>query len=484
MITPQEWEAHDVTALAGLVGSGEVAPRELVETAIARIEALNPAVNAVIRKAYDAALAELDARASGRDNRPPYLGIPYLIKDLHAPVKGLALTNGSRLFAHLPVPAFDSSLVARLRAAGFAILGRTNSPELGLSASTEPHAFGATRNPWNREHIAGGSSGGAGAAVASGMLPAAHATDSAGSIRIPASCNGLVGLKPTRGLNPYGPHRGDAAHGISHENAVTRSVRDTAAILDVTAGPDVGAPYFCPPPEGGFARAIARPPRRLRVAFWPKTFRDEPIDAECANAVADAAKLVESLGHDVEEARPEFDWNVLVGSMMKVLMTSLAPMLDMVERQLGRPIGADDLEPQSLAVLARARTESLDTYLTSLMRMQLEARRMAAFFETHDVLLSPTLTTPPPRLGCLPTDDDDVDGFLEKLFDLAPFAAPFNASGQPAMSLPLGWSSGGLPIGVQFVGRYGQDAELLQIAAQVEAARPWFARRPAPGVGA
>ncbi|BCH29064.1 hypothetical protein MesoLjLc_09940 [Mesorhizobium sp. L-8-10] len=242
-LTTAEYEACDATGLAALVRSGEISPRELAQTAIARIEALNPLVNAVILKAYDQALAELDTRT----DRPPFLGVPYLIKDLHAPVRGLPLTNGSRMFVDPPAP-FDSTLVARLRAAGFVMLGRTNSPEFGLSASTEPHRYGATRNPWNLDRIAGGSSGGAGAAVASGMLPATHATDSAGSIRIPASCNGIVGLKPTRGLNPYGPHRGDAAHGISHENAVSRTVRDTAAILDITAGPDVGAPYFARPP--------------------------------------------------------------------------------------------------------------------------------------------------------------------------------------------------------------------------------------------
>lgn len=474
MMTPREWESHDMTGLAGLVARGEVSPRELVETAIGRIEALNPALNAVIRKAYDEALDELDRRT----DKPEYLGIPYLIKDLHTPVRGLALTNGSRLFRDMPAPAFDSTMVARLRAAGFAILGRTNSPELGLSASTEPHAFGPTRNPWNREHIAGGSSGGAGAAVASGMLPAAHATDSGGSIRIPAACNGLVGLKPTRGLNPFGPHRGDAAHGISHENAVSRTVRDTAAILDVTAGPDVGAPYFSPPPEGGFVAAIRRPPRRLRIGFWPMTFESKAVDAECADTVRAAGALLEELGHAVEEAKPDFDWKLLVHSTFGVLMNGLGPMLAMVERQIGRPIRDGDLEPQTQAVLARARKASLETYLVDLMRMQLEVRRMAAFFEKFDVLVTPTMAAPPPKLGCLPTDDDDVDGFLDKLLGLAPFAVPFNASGQPAINLPLGWSRGGLPIGVQFVGRYGQDATLLQLAAQIEEARPWAHRRP------
>lgn len=475
-LTTAEYEAQDATGLAGLVRDGEISPRELTETAIARIEALNPLVNAVILKAYDQALAELDART----DRPAFLGVPYLIKDLHAPVRGLPLTNGSRMFVDPPAP-FDSTLVARLRAAGFVMLGRTNSPEFGLSASTEPHRYGATRNPWNLERIAGGSSGGAGAAVASGMLPATHATDSGGSIRIPAACNGLVGLKPTRGLNPYGPHRGDAAHGISHENAVSRTVRDTAAILDVTAGPDVGAPYFVRPPEGGFVAAIARPPKRLRIGFWTKTLQDEPVDGECVAAVRGAAGLLESLGHDVEEARPDFDWKLLVGSQMNVLMTGLGPMVEMMERQRGRPVSEDELEPQTFAVVARARKASLESYLGNLMRMQLEVRRMAAFFETFDILVTPTMAAPPPPLGCLPTDDHDIDGFLARLFGLAPFAAPFNASGQPAVSLPLHWSADALPVGVQFAGRYGEDATLMQLAAQLEQAQPWAARRPRLG---
>lgn len=472
-LTTVEYEARDATGLSELVRGGEISPRELTETAIARIEALNPLVNAVILKAYDQALAELDART----DRPPFLGVPYLIKDLHAPVRGLPLTNGSRMFVDPPAP-IDSTLVARLRAAGFVMLGRTNSPEFGLNASTEPHRYGATRNPWNLERIAGGSSGGAGAAVASGMLPATHATDSAGSIRIPASCNGLVGLKPTRGLNPYGPHRGDAAHGISHENAVSRTVRDTAAILDITAGPDVGAPYFVRPPEGGFVAAIARRPRRLRVGCWARTLRDEPVDPECAAAVQGAVALLEDLGHHVEEARPEFDWNLLVDAQMNVLMSGLGPMVATMERLSGKPVTKSDLEPLTFAIVARAREESLERYLGSLMRMQLEVRRMAVFFETFDILVTPTMAAPPPPLGCLPTDGDDIDGFLARLFDLAPFAAPFNASGQPAVSLPLHWSADGLPIGVQFAGRYGEDATLLQLAAQIEEAQPWATRRP------
>lgn len=472
-LSTADYEARDVIGLAELVQTGEVSARELAETAIGRIEALNPAINAVILKAYEQALDELDDRT----DRPAFLGIPYLVKDLHAPVRGLPLTNGSRMFIDPPA-TFDSTLIARLRAAGFVMLGRTNAPEFGLSASTEPHRYGPTRNPWNLDHIAGGSSGGAGAAVASGMIPAAHATDSGGSIRIPASCNGLVGLKPTRGLNPYGPHRGDAAHGISHEHAVSRTVRDTAAILDITAGPDVGAPYFVQPAEGGYLAATRKPPKRLRIGFWTRSLQDEAIQGECAAAVQNAARLLEDLGHYVEERRPDFDWSALVHAQFAVLMNSLGPMVAMVERQRGRPLSEGELEPQTAAVVARGREASLESYLGSLARMQMEVRRMAAFFEEFDIFVTPTMAMPPPTLGHLPTDDADVEGFLAKLLALAPYAAPFNASGQPAISLPLHWSADGLPVGVHLVGRYGEDATLLSLAAQIEQAAPWSHRRP------
>ncbi len=473
MMTPAEWEAHDMTALAGLLAKGEIAPRELAETAIARIEALNPAVNAVVIAAFEEALADLEKRT----DRPRFLGMPYLVKDLYAPVRGLPLTNGSRMFP-AQVPPFDSTLIARLRAAGFVFIGRTSSPECGLSASTEPVLYGPTHNPWNLERIAGGSSGGAGAAVASGMVPVAHATDSAGSIRIPASCNGLVGLKPTRGLNPFGPHRGDAAHGISHENAITRTVRDTAALLDITAGPDAGAPYFSPPPEDGFVAALARAPRKLRIGFSTTTLAGVAVDPECRRAVEGAAALLAELGHEVEEARPDFDAVRLVDWMMTVLIASLTPMIAAWERQLGRPIDLDAVEPQTLAAFRQARATSLETHLSCLAAMQLEVRRMAAFFDMFDVLVTPTMAAPPPPLGSVPMTIPEVPPFLERLFALCPFTAPFNASGQPAVSLPLHWSADGLPVGVQFVGRYGADAGLLRLAAQVEEAQPWFDRRP------
>ena len=473
MLSTSEWDALDAVGLAELIAAGQVSAREVTETAIDRIEALNPAVNAVIYKCYDEALAEMQSRTK----RGPFHGVPYLIKDLHAPVKGMPLTNGSRFFKGM-VFDFDSTLVARLRAAGFVFLGRTNSPEFGLSASTEPRAYGPTRNPWNRAHSAGGSSGGAGAAVASGMLPVTHATDSAGSIRIPASANGLVGLKPTRGLNPYGPHRGDGNHGISHEHCVSRTVRDCAAILDITAGPDVGAPFYAPKPQQLYRDVIREAPSPLRIGFMATHFDGSPVDPDCAKAVKSTAKALAGAGHEVEAARPDFDHTALIDAMMTVLMGGLAPLADMWAKQRGRPIEEDDLEPQSHSVIARSRATTLAAYIGSLSVMNREVRRLSGFFETYDVLVTPTMAAPPPKLGVLSTDETDVDTFLAQLFGLAPFTGPFNATGQPAISLPLAFSSDGLPIGIQCVGRYGADATLLQLAAQLEVIRPWSKKRP------
>jgi len=474
MLSTSEWERFDAVGLSEQIAAGQVSAREVVETAIARIEALNPAVNAVIYTCFDEALAAME---SG-DQRGRFFGVPYLLKDLNAPAKGMPLTYGSRLFQGM-VPDFDSALVARLRKAGFVFLGRTNSPEFGLSASTEPRAYGPTRNPWNLEHIAGGSSGGAGAAVASGMLPAAHATDSAGSIRIPASANGLVGLKPTRGVNPYGPHRPDGNHGISHEHVVTRSVRDSAAILDITAGPDVGAPFFTPRPVKRFCNLILDLPPRLRIAVMPTRFDGSPVHPDCAAAVQETAALLAESNHSVEEARPDFDHTALLDAMMTVLIGGLSLLTDMWTAQRGAPIAEDELEPQTHAVIARSKATSLQAYLGALAVMNREVRRLAAFFETYDVLVTPAMTAPPPKLGVMSTDETDVDRFLAQLFDLAPFTGPFNATGQPAVSLPLGWSSDGLPVGVQCVGRFGEDGTLLQLAAQLEMMRPWFDKRPA-----
>lgn len=471
---PDEYLREDALGLARLVQSGAVAPHEVMEACLARLAAVNPKVNAVVMLQADEALERL--KAQPRDARP-FQGLPYFIKDLHAPVAGLPLAHGSRAFAGSCF-SFDSETVARLRRAGFSIIGRTNSPEFGLSATTEPRLHGATRNPWSLAHSAGGSSGGAGAAVAAGILPATHATDSAGSIRIPASANGLVGLKPTRGLLASGPHRGDPNHGISHEHAITRSVRDCAAILDATAGPDVGAPYATLPPAEPFLSAIERPPPRLRVAYTLASFfTGEAPHADVAGAVEGAVRLLEVQGHEVAAAAPEFDGPALLAAIMTVLQAGLAALIDAREAELGRALEPDELEPASRAAVAFGRSISGRTYAAQFPVINRAVRSIGQFFTRYDLLVTPTLVRPPARLGELSTDEADLDRFNATLFGYAPYTFPFNATGQPAASLPLGWSAAGLPIGVQMVARFGQDTTLLQVARSLEIATRWGERR-------
>ncbi|MES2281702.1 MAG: amidase [Pseudomonadota bacterium] len=467
-----DYRQFDATGLAEAIRKGDVSRLEVLQAALDRIAAVNPQVNAVTYM-HEAAASEAAVDAGS-----PFAGVPYLIKDLHAPVAGMPLTHGSRLFAG-NVHDFDSETVARLRRAGFVILGRTASPEFGMSASTEPALTGPTRNPWNLAHIAGGSSGGAGAAVASGMLPAAHATDSGGSIRIPAACNGLVGLKPTRGLIPTGPHRGEASHGLSHEHAVTRSVRDCAAILDATAGPDVGAPYFTARPATSYLQALDRPSGCLRIAFTTTTFDGRPVDAECKAAVENTVRLLQDLGHDVEEARPEFDAPALSAACGTLLATGLAAIVAAREAQLGRTVQPGELENVTHEAIAFGRQVSGVQYASQFAAINREVRRIGRFFEKTDVLVTPALATAPVKIGELSTQTLSMAQFQQAMAAFCPFTGAFNATGQPAISLPLHWSAAGLPIGVQLVGRFAEDAVLLQLAAQLEMAQPWFNRTPA-----
>ncbi len=473
-MTFDEYRSHDALGLAELIRCGSVSTAEVMAATLQRLDEVNPRVNAVTYLHH----AALDAGMSTTPSPGPFAGVPYLIKDLHAPVRDMPLTHGSRLFAG-QIHDFDSETVARLRRAGFVLIGRSNAPEFGMNISTEPRAFGATRNPWNLAHSAGGSSGGAAAAVASGMVPAAHATDSGGSIRIPASCNGLVGLKPTRGLLPFGPHRGDAAHGISHEHAVTRSVRDCAAILDATAGPDVGAPYFTQRPAEPFLDTIARDPGPLRIAYTVTDFNGRAVDPVCRTAVEQTARLLESLGHHIEQAAPQFDYDGLFDAVMTLMLTGLAANVDAREAQLGRAAREDELEPVTHAAVAHGRRVSGTVYASRFALINREVRRLGHFFGAYDVLLTPTLMAPPPKLGVMSTDTDDLDGYIRRSFGFAPFTTCFNATGQPAISLPMYWSDDKLPIGVQLAAPFGDDARLLALAAQLERAAPWFDRTAA-----
>ncbi len=467
-MTFPEYDSLDAVGLAALIRRREIAPREAVEAAIARIEERNPAINAVTIKAYEAALAAIDAGLP----QGPFTGVPYLVKDLHAPVAGLPLTHGSRLWLG-SVPDFDSETVARLRRAGFVILGRSNAPELGMSVSTEPHLYGPTRNPRNPAHSAGGSSGGAAAAVAAGMVPAAHATDSLGSIRIPASACGLVGLKPTRGRNPVGPHRGDAMQGLSHEHCVTRTVRDCAAILDATQGPDEGAPWFTAPPAESFLGEVGRDPGRLRIGLITASWTGVPVDPDCVAAVEHAGRLCEGLGHRVAPVDLSHDGAALIDACNTILLSGLGGLIAMREAELGRRAERSELEPLTWAVIERWKgTLALDMHL-ALARINRVVRATARAFRAIDVVITPTLAQPPLRLGTLRTDHEDVGRFMAECFAYAPFTPLFSASGQPAMTVPLGRSRSGLPIGVQLAARFAEDAVLFRLAAQLE---PQFVR--------
>jgi amidase/6-aminohexanoate-cyclic-dimer hydrolase len=471
-------ERCDGLGLAALIRRGEVKPQEVLEGAIARIEARNPAVNALVTRLYDQARAAI---AAGLPDGP-FTGVPYLLKDLGALYTGAATSYGSALFDG-NVADHDSEITARLKRAGLVIAGKTNTPEMGLCPSTEPRRFGPTRNPWKLSHSAGGSSGGAAAAVAAGMVPMAHATDGGGSIRIPASCCGLFGLKPTRARNPMGPDAGEGWGGASVGHAVTWTVRDSAALLDATSGPDVGDPYWAPPPAGPFLAEVGREPGRLRIALTVTPWIDVPVDPECAAAARATARLCASLGHHVEEARPVIDEAVWRLATRVIVAANVTFALETRAAVLGRPLAEGDVERMTWDRVTDARRMSAAQYAGAIHAVHRVGRTVARFFQSYDVLLSPTMCQPPQPLGILDMSTDDPERYLAAVFGSIGFTSLFNSSGNPAMTVPLATSSHGLPLGVQFAGRFGDEATLFRLAAQLEAAQPWVGRRPAlPGV--
>lgn len=465
-----DYEDHDGLGLAQLVKQGECSAQELFDAALARIERHNPALNAVVTPLFEAARAEL---AQGLPPGP-FQGVPFLVKELVASVAGAATTASSRLYAG-QVASADSEIVARWRRAGLLIVGKTNSPEFGLSPATESLLYGLTRNPWNLALSPGGSSGGAAAAVASGMVPLAHATDGGGSIRIPASCCGLFGLKPTRARVSAGPEGGEGLSGLAHQHVLSRSVRDSAALLDAIAGPLPGDPYFAAPPERPFLDEVGRDPGRLRIAFARRAPTGVPLDPDCVAAVEDAARLCEQLGHHVEEASPEFDALALQSGFEKVFA---ANTIANIARATGGGLPAPDLvEPLTYALAERGQALSAAEHILNLHALHRQARRIAGFFERVDIWLTPTLAQTPRPVEHFNIRSSDVDTWLGQLAAYLPFTVPFNVTGQPAASVPLYWSAEGLPIGCQFAARYGQEGLLLRLCAQLEAARPWFHRR-------
>ncbi|HUF89243.1 MAG TPA: amidase family protein [Gemmatimonadota bacterium] len=468
----------DATTQADLVRRGEVTPLELIDAAIARIERGNPTLNAVVTPTFP------KARETARGELPdgPFRGVPFLLKDLSAAWKGVRMTSGSAFLADY-APPVDSVLVERYRAAGLVFLGKTNCPEFGFLPTTEPALHGPTRNPWDLDRSPGGSSGGSAAAVAAGMVPFAHGNDGGGSIRIPASCCGLVGLKPTRARVTHAPLVGDVMSGLVVAHALTRTVRDSAALLDATAGPAPGDPYRAPAPARPFLDEVGADSGRLRIAWSAANPIGATVDPDCVRAVEDAAALCESLGHDVVEAAPALDGELLYESFLAAWTAGHAWGIDAMARATGRSPEAGSFEPLTWALYRLGREVRAADYLLAITALQGIARQVAGFFAGHDVWLTPTLAEPPPPLGTFDGDSTDALAVFRRASEFVPFTPLFNATGQPAISLPLHWSAAGLPIGVQFAGRFGDEAALIRLAAALEEARPWAERIPPAWLG-
>lgn len=437
------------------------------------MDRVQPHINAVCWATLDAARE----RARAMDVQPPdgpFAGVPMLLKDVAMAAAGLELSHGSRLF-QAQVGAHDSELALRMRRAGFNFFGRTTSPEFGANCTTEAVVYGGpTRNPWDLAHSSGGSSGGAAAAVAAGILPLAHGSDGGGSIRIPASCCGLFGLKPTRMRNPMGPVSGEGWGGLGVEHMITRSVRDSAAALDATHGPDVGAPYAAPAFHGSYLQSLAAEPQVLRIGLVTQSPSGEGVHADCLEAVHSAAALCESLGHRVEPAvLPDLDFEAFGHAMRLIVAAGTSQAVQAGSAMRGREATLDELEMSILTATEFARRHTAVDYANAISRMHQAGRRLGAFFSDFDVILTPTLATPPALIGRYAADREYVSHRSDTLRYTA-FLPYFNASGQPAMSVPLHWNAEGLPIGVQFVADVGQEHRLLRLAAQLEEARPWF----------
>ncbi|MCB2129204.1 MAG: amidase [Rhodobacteraceae bacterium] len=478
----KDYDCKDATDLAGRLAAGEVTPGELLDHALAATERLNPRLNAVVNIREDVARRSIAAGPL----RGPFSGIPFLLKDLGCEAVDFPSHNGSRLLEGTRYTR-DSAIYERIRASGVVTYGRTTSPEGGIGAATEAAVYGGpTRNPWNPDHTPGGSSGGAGAAVAAGIVPLAHGSDGGGSVRIPASCCGLFGLKPTRARLPDGPYVGEGWAGMAIDGFLTWSVRDSAAMLDACQGADPGAPYHAPPLAAGYMQAISRPPRRLRIMLCDTKFTGEPIHPDCANAVRDAARVLEGLGHHVEPGRPEADVKAMMRAWTDIVACGTALGIRKALGAKGRGLQAGDVEGVSRGAMAHAETISGADYLEAVSRIHTFGREMAAVFDPDggrgpDIILSATLAEPPARIGRFAHSTEDYVHYRVgpgMIFDYSPFCAVFNASGQPAASLPLAMSSDGLPIGIHLAARFGADEELMALCAEIERAVPWHDRVP------
>ena len=469
---------HDALGLAELVRSGKASAGELLDDAVAAVAERNGALNAVVTEMYDEARAEIAAGLPAG----PFTGVPLLLKDLRAAYAGVPTTSGSRYWVD-NVPGDDSETVRRFRRAGFVIFGKTNTPEFGCCPSTEGALFGATQNPWRLGFSAGGSSGGSGAAVASGMVPAAHGSDGGGSLRIPASCCGAFSLKPTRGRVPAGPTYGEAWNGLSTEGVITRSVRDSAAVLDAISGPAAGDPYWAPPPVRPYVEEAATSPGRLRVAVEREAQNGAAVHKDCVAAVDRAADALADLGHDVVDALPSYDVKGMGDAFTLLIAANVQAGLDRYGDETGRSPGPGDLE-HVVGVLRNIGHERTAADLVrATWTMHGVGRDIAPFFEAHDVLLSPVVATPPPPLGVLDPTTEDLNGYLTAVFDFIPFTSLANIAGVPAMSVPWDRNADNLPVGIHFTAGYGREDVLFRLAGQLEQAHPWPLRSPSPAPG-
>ena len=468
-------EMGDALDQAALVRRGEVTSAELLEAAIARAEALNPQLNSITLPLY----AQARAAVSEKLPQGPYTGVPFLLKDIGASFKGVPTSAGSRLFDTQPA-AYDSEVTLRLKAAGLVIFGKTNTPEFGSLPTTEPLLTGPTHNPWSLAHSAGGSSGGSAAAVAARIVPAAHGTDGAGSIRIPASCCGVVGLKPTRARITGAPDVGESIGGISSQGVITVTVRDSAALLDCLRGPSPGDPYYAVPPVVPYLQAVTQPVRRLKIAMTSHSLIGTKVHPDCVAATLDAAKLCEEQGHIVVEDAPPLDGATFYKHYRRFWPLTAARTIHRVDRQRGRRDAVEEVEPFSRYLYEESKGISALDFIVDQQWFQATTRAFGRWFveRGYDVWLTPTLGLPPPPLGFFDAGRLGGATVLDRFIEFLPFTPLANMTGQPAISLPLYWNEAGLPVGVQFFGRYADETTLFQLAAQLEAARPWVGRCP------
>ena len=484
----------DACELSLLIRKKEFTVKELLESVISNIEQYNPLLNAVIFTQYEQArdeaeLLDMKLRQSGQDFNPgPLFGVPFLMKNLLADCKGSQFTDGSR-FVHGNISNLDSAIVKRYRSAGLIPCGRTNASEFGVMPTTEPALYGPTLNPWNTGYTPGGSSGGSAAAVASRIVPAAHGNDGGGSLRIPGSCCGLFALKPSRARNPLGPLFGDIASGIVCEHALTRSVRDSAALLDISSGPQTGDPYYAPKAEGSFLKQVETPPGKLKIAFLtevPEGWNDiRELHPHCREAVDDAATLCAELGHHVEQINSrDLSWPDLPGTFISVFCSFIGHAVRYWERTLGKKIRQTDLEPATWDLYSAGLKITGGDYLSAIENLQLFSRKIAVWYEKGgwDILLSPCMRIPPTPIGAFDPDPAEPEKWINNALSFVAFTRTQNITGHPAMSVPLYWNSQGLPMGVQFAGSMGSEDLLFRLAGQLEKARPWISRRPGVSV--